>query len=374
MRPFTQKLVMLFFVIMLVMPGLSILLPVETNEIENERVVAPEFEASRVADLGLYRDAVRYVLDANIMREWLITAVTMLEYRVFGDSPNPTAVLIGRDGWMYARDVNGTMCGGSPALVTRNLLSLVDLMERRGARVIFTVVPAKVVVHPDNLEPEQSELLACMRAASVSVRDLLRDEARRGYVDSWALFQRLAEDGEELYFRTDTHFNSSGSIPWIKAMIDEIDPLIWDESAVLDRGAIGFSGNLGILVGPGIIEEVSQVVVDRGLPRSPVERLHAPLSPSMHSTERYVTHAPDVIPGTTIWLKDSFGDIPRTSMAQYFEDLTVMDWRSEDSVRYFMSRAGDADTIIIEIDDDGLFFRLDEDALMTVLVDEGVRQ
>lgn len=369
MRPTAQKAVIAFFLVMIVAPPLSILLPVRAAEIENRRLLAPDFSFDNILSPDPYQQALTYVMAANPVRTWLIYIGTGVDYYLFGESPNPNAVLLGTNGWLYSRESIDSLC--SPIAVTdavRSLEEFVEELRGRGTVVIFTIAPAKFGVHPENLTEVQEQLVQCAGESIEVLRKAVTEERSPGYVDGRALFETMKGEGSIPYFRTDTHFNHAASVRLIEAMVEEIAPGIWDEGAVRSLGPSSFVGNLMTLVGLRETEQFEEVIVDRGLPRTPAEQLHDRFSDTQTATERFVVRgtAPEpLIEGESLVLKDSFMDIPAPSLAQYFRDLTFTDWRSEESVAYFLERAPSADIVIVETSEEAFLGRFGDEGMLT---------
>ena len=377
MRPLTRRLVISFFLLAITLPAVSILLPIKSPEVENRLISAPEFSASRLIDPAFYREVLRYTSDANPVRALLIDVGTGLDYNLFGDSPNPNAVLLGMNGWLYGRKAIGSLCqSGSPSASVQELLDVVAFLRAQGIDVIFTVAPAKFAIHSENLTGVQSELAQCAQQTSRLLRMELSATADSGYIDSWALFENIKSRGDPSYFRTDTHFNHTASIVWMEAIVTRIEPRIWQDSAVRSREESFFIGNLMKLIGRREVESVYEMVVDRGFSRRPSEQLHTPFSETETATQRFLAVASGsrpLIDGRVFVLKDSFMDISAPSLAQYFKDVTFTDWRSEESVRYFVEQSPSADIVIIETSEEDLLNRFGDKGLLSALRDAAER-
>lgn len=367
MRRITKRLVTVLFPLALVMPAASILIPVEPVEIENRRLEAPAVSPDRLLDPRFYREIGAYIRDANPVRTLMIRAGTGIDYHLFGDSPNPLATLVSDDGWLFRREYMEELCEGSPVTAVANLRALIGEIESTGATVVYTVAPAKFTVVPEYLSDDQARLAACGLESAQLLRTTLASEAEGGYVDGWALFSSMRALGIEPYFKTDTHFNYVGSVPWMQALITAIRPEIWDPDAVRSEGVVKRIGNIATQIGLDVPEEVRRVIIDRGVPRTPVEQLHDRFSATRTATQRY--QAPidldvPLIEGRAIMLADSFIDIPAPSFVQYFEDITIMDWRSQASINYFLELAHTADIVLIETSDHGSLGRFQSSDLL----------
>lgn len=344
MRPITTRIVSAAFLLMLILPPLSILLPASATEIENRPIEFPEVTGDRLFDLGFYRQAFAYVRDANPVRTALIRAATSLDFSVFDDSPNPTRVFKGSDDWLFFRETVDQGCSAPPDVVAKNLQSFVARLAQDVETVVVTVPPSKYTIHPEQMTPAQFRLTECARNASDRLRAHLADWSFEHYVDSWTLFTQAKADGMQPYFRTDTHFTFEASIGWMKALIDEIGPF-WDESATRNEGPMDFDGNLMTFLALTMPERVDHHVVRREV------TMDVDTSLPGRATRYRLSGGDDValVPGRTIVIGDSFMVIPEPSLVQYFEDATVLDWRQPDAVDYFFAQAPSADTVIVEV-------------------------
>lgn len=340
------------FPLVLLAPTISSFLPIDRVEIDNKRLVAPKIDAQNLTDPRFYRSVLAYARDASPIRARLIQGSSLLDFKVFGDSPAPNDVLVGDGGWLYGREAIRELCApASATTAAQNLVDTVDFLRSQGVQTLFTVAPAKFAIHPEHLTDVQAELAECAKANDEILRQYFAGSDPDGLINSWSVFETLKSEGTDPYFKTDTHFNYAGSIPWMKALVTALDRDIWDEDAIVDYGRTDFIGNLMTLIGLGRPESARLVIIDRGLPRTPTEQLHDRFSEEQTATERYLSPPSStavLIEGRVIVLKDSFMDLPAPSFAQYFHDLTVTDWRSQDSVDYFIQNALAADVVIIQ--------------------------
>ena len=359
MRVFAKRLVAVLFPLVLFLPALSILLPVGVTEIENRRLEPPEFTVDRLLDPSLYPEVLRYVRDANPVRTRLITLGAGLDFWVFDDSPDPLRVFKGREDWLFFRRTIDEGCSTEPEVVVKNLEAFVMRLEEDIGTVVLTIAPSKYAIHPEGLTADQFSLIECARANSERLRQLLADATFEHYVDGWALFERVKNSGLEPYFRTDTHFNFEASIPWMKALIDEIAP-IWDPSAVQTLGTVDFQGNLMSFFGLTLPERVQGVVVDRGITPEVVTILPRDTA-STYRVPEDVDAA--LIEGSAVIIGDSFMILPRPSLVQYFREVTVFDWQ-KGAVEASLDAAPLADIVIIEVSEMDVWPLFADDSLL----------
>ena len=342
MHSFTKRAITVLFPLAMIAAPASMLLPVEPVEIENRRLSPPEISVDRLTELAFYLETMNYVSTANPLRTILIRVGAGLDYWVFDDSPDPTRVLKGTGAWLYYRPTIEEACLFPPGVVGRNVFDFVTLLEEDVPTVVFTVAPSKFVIHPEHLNADQTRFAECARASGKQLREVLATASIEHYVDGWEIFEAQKADGVQPYFLTDTHFNFEGSIPWMKALIDEIAP-VWDPDDVRDLGQTNWLGNLMRFIGLEEPENVTHLVVDRALEDELVES-----TPDVRHY-RHTSMVTPLVRGSALVIGDSFMELPEPSLVQYFEEVTVVDWRDHEGVEYFMSHAKSSDVVIIEI-------------------------
>lgn len=363
MRRVSKSLIAILFPMVLAAYPLSILLPVEPAQIENRALEPPDLSLDNVTSLSMYLDFLNYVLTANPLRAVLIRSAANIDYQLFDDSPDPREVIKGNDGWLYYRPTLESGCGAKPEHVVDNVQDLIRRLESTGATVVFTVAPSKFIIHPEYLTEVQARLGACTKENGARLRRLLAAAPITHYVDSWMLFEDMKVEGVQPYFTTDTHFNFVGSIPWIRSLIEEIAD-IWDPNDVIHLGDTLWLGNLTTFAALDQPERVEHVVV-----RRQVDVLEVAVE---DREALYRVSGPDpTIDGKTIILGDSFMELPRPSIVQFFEDVAALDWRQASSMDYFLENATSSDVIIIEVSELDIWDRFEDGTLFEDLETTG---
>lgn len=150
-----------------------------------------------------------YARDNFHLRQEMITAWSALNAKALGSSITEDVVL-GTDGWLYFADTLPDYAGLAPMTdreifsAARNLALVSEYCESRGARFLFTVAPNKNSLYPEHMpdlpmsgKPHDAKRLAAeLEGQGVA------------YLDLFALFQN---QGETLYFKTDSHWNGKGA-------------------------------------------------------------------------------------------------------------------------------------------------------------------
>jgi hypothetical protein len=116
--------------------------------------------------------------------------------------------------------------------LVRSVGDLATIINASGRRVIFTVAPNKTTLHSDFF-PDGHGSLDCLNRYSSQLWNGLSAANINGYVDlKSALSGEMDETREPLYSRKDSHWDSAGSAAAAKAMINTLQPRLWDDSAL----------------------------------------------------------------------------------------------------------------------------------------------
>lgn len=162
-------------------------------------------------------------------------------YRRLTDSllRTPDKVIIGKDDWLYLRrgvreDIETVplvrdWCGRFPfserqlARWTETITANREWLAEHGVDYLFVVAPNKMTIIPDHL-PDR---LDCRRGTTRLDQLKRALEARSGIqlVDLRPALRRAARDGDPVWYRTDTHWNSRGVAAAYPTLADRIQAL-----------------------------------------------------------------------------------------------------------------------------------------------------
>lgn len=242
---------------------------------ENRRLAEmPRRPESAREAFHLPRMLTEYFKDHFAMRAELIRWQAAGKVRVLRSSSSPE-VILGKEGWLFhTGEGEVEMFTGSAPFKSeelerwrRLLESLRDWAGRRGARFVVTFVPEKQTVYPeflpDSLKRSQrpsrlDQLVEHMNARSdVRVVDLRPALAE-------------AKAANQIYFRTDTHWNESGSFAAYGVLAREALKETTDtrpsDASEFDVKHVSYSGDLAGMLGLRNVEVES---VPRFAPRRP---------------------------------------------------------------------------------------------------------
>jgi hypothetical protein len=163
------------------------------------------------------------------------------ETRLFGLHVSPsTAVLKGRDGWLFYADdgglddyINDKPLSELEVGVWREaIVRARDWLRQRGVAYVFTIAPDKHVIYPEQVPAALRRMRPTSRIDQVY--RTLEDTGVVAVDVRPALFE--AKSHERVYFLTDTHWNDRGALPAYQQIIDAIRRQLPSVSPAWTRG------------------------------------------------------------------------------------------------------------------------------------------
>jgi hypothetical protein len=128
-----------------------------------------------------------------------------------------------------------------------------------------------------------------------------------------------------MYLRKDSRWSTAGSAAATKAVVNILQPGLWDESALKYRGIISYTGDLTFLEGNSRVDETTLCEVVRpgivaGLPEIWDD------NDLTHMHRRYTNTGPPrtLIGGKTVFIVDSLGIEALRTAVPYFADTTFV--------------------------------------------------
>lgn len=203
------------------------------EEIEN-RAPAPAPEIGTGADLidaGWWSGVSRYIEDRVPMREQMIALQRSLGLSAGADMLSEK-VAPGLDGWLFLRKSLAEDFGTLEQ--TRRALGLIEdyaAWADRHARLHLLISPDKASVYPEMLTDDGAALLATTAPQRALLRAWFADPTDPMRIDVWSPMLALKESSQTpIYEPMGSHFDSTGAMALGRAMIDAIDPMLWDDS------------------------------------------------------------------------------------------------------------------------------------------------
>jgi alginate O-acetyltransferase complex protein AlgJ len=154
-------------------------------------------------------------------RPALITTANSVRYLLTGSGGEQ--VRVGKDGWLFLVEELRFDPNGHAHLAARALLlgAAARALDRQGVKLVVALVPDKARVHagklasghyPDYNSARYSNSLSAFQSQGVTVVDLLKPLAQ-------------AAASQEVYYRTDTHWNQNGAQVAATAIASAVEPL-----------------------------------------------------------------------------------------------------------------------------------------------------
>lgn len=284
--------------------------------------------------------------------------VSVLGARVVGK------VGVGREGWLFFLPELGELAG-TPDQMRASLSAAERFAAERppGARLILVPAPDKSSLYPGRLVGPLERMREAGEPPRRLAREWFRTPGQPERVHTWSLFERAqAATPTLLYEVTGSHHSSIGSMVLARAMIDAVDPTLWNDGFVTYTETLVFQSDLSRSAGykgrkepwdryevvrPGV--ELVRYIRDGepapGQDRPPQGGHEANMRPA-----RYINRSTGagLIPGRTLIVHDSFiASYLRPTLRQFYEDVTFIhynDLRGPD----FQEALGDFDLVYLQ--------------------------
>ena len=210
------------FIVLCLIPSVGMLIFGEAQPAANEVLAGRPSVTTRSGELNLsfLSDVSDYIADRFAFRQELATAWAGVNAKLLGTSVEEQ-VILGSDGWLYFSDTLPDYMGQGMSdtelrYLANDLALMQEYIESQGKYFIFTVAPNKNSIYsehmPEYIENRHSESNAARVGAYL-------DAAGVNYLD---LFDILGNE-ENLYYKTDTHWNSRGAALAADGLLNMLD-------------------------------------------------------------------------------------------------------------------------------------------------------
>ncbi|MCH7790314.1 MAG: hypothetical protein IH940_12880 [Acidobacteria bacterium] len=308
----------------------------------------PDLVLSRTLDEDYYAEWTSYLNDTFPLRAASIRANLRIDQDIFGSSS--ADVYEGEEGWLYLERSFSRPCE-APLTSEEAVAALGDVAAEIEQPLAVAIGPSKFRIVPEFLGDDGEDKSKCALDAGVELTDALAVADIDGYLDMWTVLSDLGS-GEDLYYRTDTHWRDIGAMAMLEEIALELG-LDWDALDVVSKGTIGWEGDLTRLQGTPASEDTERLVVERD--RVEVKRLDD-ADYLAHRVVRYgatSTGEESLAPGETLVIHDSFfapGNLEHVmaSLAAYSEQTTYLHIDGLAHVD-LVELIGSADRVVIEV-------------------------
>lgn len=325
----TARLVIATFVAALSLPLLGTIAGIGTE--------TPAAESSRTSERhpGLF-GWLDYFDTHFGFRQQLLHAHALASIRTMNVSPS-SAVIRGRDGWLYYADDDALEDYESNAPMSEQelrdwanaLVSTRDALRARGIAYLFVLAPDKHVIYPEHLPPSIHRVRPAYRMDQLIAY-------LHGHTDVAVLDLRPAllarKKIEQVYFRTDTHWNDAGAFAGYQEILRAASQAV---AGLAPRARAQFSdvereepgGDLAEMLG------VSELLRERSgylEPKAPrrAQLLEPPTLREGYEVARVVTEIPDSNLPRLVMFRDSFATRLIPFLSEHF-GRAVYQWQND---------------------------------------------
>ncbi|PCI07526.1 hypothetical protein COB72_10020 [bacterium] len=296
--------------------------------------------ASNFIDSTWWASVSGAIEDRVPFREQMITLNKKINPARSGDRMSrkvERGLVIKNDHWLFFRK-SITTDYGTLQETQHALESMQALVDAGGfsADLFVLVAPNKVTIYPEMLEQSSQSTFA----QTLDQRQLLESWfADPGYsyrIDTWSPMRRAKANTTELVYEpAGSHYNSKGALVFAKALIDTLNPTLWDHSQIVEEWTKTEIPDIAKVTGDWDIKETNTRLQ---IHRSDIEIVELwdndqpvinPNFLSINHTAKYGRKrvknravSGQLIPGKTLILYDSFIEhylLP--TLAQYFEEV-----------------------------------------------------
>ncbi len=296
------------------------------NELNNEIV---QDEESLAVSLDSY-------LSKNFgFREELISLYASIQTKIFKVSPVED-VIYGKEGYLFYKETVDDYCGTNPVSERElyNLYKTLELMDEyvdnQGGRFLFLVAPNKNSLY-DYMPYNYGKIEG--KSNWERLENKLDSVA---YVDAFALFESR---DEELYYKTDTHWNDLGAYYVFEETMKVLEKEYDDRMQYGYQEACSMVGDLQRMLYPTARPNENQIVWDK-------PSTYEFLTKTRNFEQMYIETHCEEAKGSILMFRDSFANNLIDHLGNTYE-YGIYDKGS--SYDFFQMSTYQADTVILEI-------------------------
>lgn len=341
-----------WLLVLLCLPAISALAGNRTTNLEGAvPPTLPKFTPSRAFDTTYYNEVNGWLAFHDPLRDEAIGLNGRIDLNIFHESPHPE-VTYGRDGWVYTvgDSILAACKPGSPtpAATRVKATQIEELAASAGIPFFLSITPDKSYVESDHFPTGRFDW-DCIKRYNEQMRAEFEADRPDWILDNWAVVDSVVKREGSAFFKTDSHLAPPARIATAKALIDTIQPGLWDDSVVSDLGVLTRGTDLTRLMGLPATEQVQSYTVKRpGVtvsPKVPIVGTDRATKPAQFGVYR-ASGAP-VIPGKTVLVHDSQYEMTAGELTPWFESLEFVQWTTILSKGAVKALAG-ADRIIVQ--------------------------
>ena len=323
-------------------------------------------------DKGYYSKYEQYVNEQFVFRGWLIKLKNWLDYYIFDTSPTLKAY-VAQNGWIYFYDglwsYMKSDCNMKVKMYdfAREIQNLEKVLEASGRKFVFVIAPNKATIYPEHVGIRRAT--RCNKSRYDLLLDAFKDYPVKSFVRLDNLLIR-AKDKEQVYYRTDSHWNIRGAMIMSEAILRHLARDTWTryfpEIKIVNRKQ---TKDLANLMGLNISENTyfaetisyrSEVRVENLKPLENGYELYRTIA-KPHPGER-------LLPRAVIY-RDSFMEVPMQILKGSFDQSYVI-WTHDILTPEALRELKASKIVILELVERKLPVMIDSKKIETILKED----
>jgi len=330
-----DRILVLFFLLIISVPiGGSLFMQSQAvSDVEKRRLAEfPQIRFDRQSLEMFPENYSAYIDDHFLFRSEMINLNSFFRMKLFRSSPTFT-LAVGKQGWLFSLSdwALHDYLGGAKMSVKQLEVVHLALEQRKrlvsgwGGTYLHVLVPNKMTVYPDYLPKRISAKRGESRLQQIREYLLDHQELESSVLDlTEALFK--AKNDHQIYFQTDTHWNSYGAFVGYQAILKKLqqyypDIEIISADQLVRREKTKSVGDLARMGGVyKFISETSEPILPEEFCRSAEnERVAIDYLPGQSYLQK--NGCPRANPYRLVLISDSFGDALQPFFSETFQEV-----------------------------------------------------
>jgi hypothetical protein len=276
-------------------------------------------------------------------------------------------VLEGKKGWLFLEDELGRACNlfTSWKIAMARWTQMVSIIRRSGRKVVLVIPPDKSTIYPEYL-PDRFPERDCIKAGRTNAWRAIESSANPGILGlRQPLLNAKKPPPEELYFPTDTHWNTMAGVLAVQATLERLGSKVRVEPDEILKDRTSYTGDLSNLQGKPVTGTAPRWQIRRaGLPAA---RAAAETLPGggKGTLIRRRSGGPPVLPGRTVFVDDSYGEAMIDALQSYTHQLSIVQWYVDLPPASLIASIKQADTVILESIERDINYKASDGAIVT---------
>jgi len=281
----------------------------------------------------LWRVAWRdYLADKLVLRRPFRALNAAIEDDLFNDAAN-ARVIQGEGEWLFLDDAFSALIPAAgalrdPAPIAAEVRAALDALDAAGMDARLAFAPHKASIEADRLSEAVRHRAVLAQAQSEAVRAALA--AAPGVIDLHPVLSRArAEAGRPVYLPRDSHWNDLGARAAAHAVVESIEPGLWEDAAARPPVALEYQPDLPRLQGRPETRERPVIEIRR----AGVRTQRRPAAEPGLDVWRSESEGPPLGP-PLVMIADSYGEAVAPMLAPWFSEVRFVRLSAFDPERH----------------------------------------